>query len=203
VPLSANVERTSGAAPMPKLSWTSTRPDVVAVDANTGALTGVAVGQAVIRASGGGATAEVSASVVPVPVIAPPNTTSVVRPTGPSAEEIRTRGQSALRDAANAMATALRAKNVAAAAGLFGDARAGDAQDLLNQIHDYFDFKVASQLGQVQVADRTGTLDYKLDIQWTTQVGTVRKKTLTMRAEAERNGDTWTVVRQRLLGGWR
>ena len=60
--------------------------------------------------------------------------------------------------------------------------------------------KVNAQLGQLQVSDRSATLDYQLTLQWESQAGPLRSRVLTMRAEAERTGDAWTVVRHRVLG---
>ena len=216
--LRASVERTSGTAAMPRVSWESSRPAVLAVDAATGTVTAIAEGQATVSAVGGGTRADVAITVLAAaPVVAapapapvrqqpaagPPPTETPARPAGPSPEEIRAKGGDALRESANAMATALKSKDIATATRLFGDARNGDAQDLLQQLPKLFDLKVVAQLGQPQVTDRAGSLDYQVAIHWTTPAGPGRDKLVTIRAEAERAGDAWTIARHRLVGGWR
>jgi hypothetical protein len=101
------------------------------------------------------------------------------------------------------MTAALKAKDVATATRLFGDARTGDAQDLLRQLPNLYDLKVTAQIGQPQVTDRAGSVDYQLKFEWATQAGPLRNRTVVFRAEAERANDAWTIARHRLVSGWR
>ena len=211
VTLRGTIDRTSGSAPMPRLAWESNRPNVLTIDAASGVATAVAEGQATVSAVGGGTRADVTigvlapvvAAVPPQPVRTQATTEAPARPAGPTPEEIRAKGGEVLRDAANAMVAAIKAKDIATATRLFGDGRSNDAQDLLKQLPSLFDLKVASQISQPQFADRSGSVDFQLKIEWTTQVGVVRMRTVNMRAEAERGGDAWTATRQRLISGWR
>jgi hypothetical protein len=205
--LRATVDHVSGSGPMPRLDWQSSRPGVVSVDAG-GNITAIAEGQATVSAAAGGARADVTVTVLaPAPVVAPPPAQRPAepppKPAGPSAEEIRAKGVDALRESANAMAAAIKSKDVATATRLFGDARTGDAQDLLGQLPRLFDLRVTAQIGQPQFTDRAGSVDYTLKIDWTSQAGPGRTRMVSFRAEAERAGDAWTITRHRLVGGWR
>jgi hypothetical protein len=200
--LRATIDRVSGSGAMPRVDWQSGRPGVASVDA-AGNVTAVAEGQATLTASGGGARADVSITVLAAAVVAPPPPQPPVKATGPSPEEIRSKGVDALRETANAMAAALRAKDVATATRLFGDARSGDAQDLLRQLPNLYDLKVTAQISQPQVTDRAASVDYQLKFEWATQAGPLRNRTVVFHAEAERANDTWTIARHRLVSGWR
>jgi serine/threonine protein kinase/uncharacterized protein YjdB len=211
--LRATVERAAGTGAMPRVTWESNRPSVLRVDASTGAASAIAEGQATVTASAGGARAEIPVTVqaAPAPVVAPapvrqnpPPAETPARPTAPTAEELRAKAETALQSAANAMAAALKAKNVSQANQLFADGQNPDAVNMLNGLKDYFGLNATvGRINPVQVADRSASVEYQLVLSWTTQVGIQRNRTLTMKAEAERSGDTWTVARQRILGGWR
>ncbi len=203
-PLRANVERTSGSAPMPRIVWASTRPTVVDVDPVTGAATAIGDGQAVLVATGGGARAEVTVTVAAPVVVAPPpqrttRQTADSQPRGASPEELRTKAIDALQGSANAMVTAIKTKDIATATRLFADGRNNDSQDLLKLLPDLFKPAISSQIGQSQIGDRAGTLEYQVKIEWETTVGAVHGRLVTLRAEAERSGDAWTVARHRVL----
>ena len=207
VTLRANVERTSGRAPMPRIVWESSRPDVVGIDAGTGAATAMAEGQAVIRASGGDTRAEVTVTVLAAaPIAAPPPPTRPVvppetqtRPSGLSADELRTKAADVLRESAGAMIAAVRAKDVATVTRLFADGRNKDAQDLLNRLPDLFKPVVTPQIAQSQISDRAGSLDYQMKLDWESAAGPPRERIYSMRVEVERTGDAWTVARHRVL----
>lgn len=199
--LHANVERVSGKGRMPRVTWTSNKPSVVRVDANTGAIAALAEGQAVIRAVGGGARADMFVSVLPAPVAAAPQPTHSA---APSADELRARGVDALRQAANGMVTALQSKDAARATQMFGDGINSDASDLIKTMKDQYGFSATVvQINQPQLVDRTGSIDYRLTVSWVSAAGPTRTRNLTLRAEAEQRGGTWTVVRHRILSGWR
>jgi hypothetical protein len=215
VVLHATVERTAGAAALPRVAWESNRPSVLRVDPNTGAATAIAEGQAMVTASAASARSEITVTVqaAPAPVNAPaptparqnpPAAEAPARPVGPTAEELRAKAEAALQGAANAMAAAIKSKNVAQANQLFADGQNPDAVNMLNGLKDYFGLNATlGRITPVQVADRSASAEYQLTLSWTTQVGIQRTRTLTMKAEAERSGDGWTVVRQRLLGSSR
>ncbi|HEY9225592.1 MAG TPA: hypothetical protein VIP11_03020, partial [Gemmatimonadaceae bacterium] len=125
--------------------------------------------------------------------------------TGPSPEEIRSRAESALRDAPNGMAAALRTRDAGAVGRLMADAQGADqAADLLKNLKDFVSATAAViRVGTAQVSERSATIDYLVDLKYKNQMGLERQRSLTMRAEAERSGDNWTIVRHRLLSGWR
>jgi hypothetical protein len=134
----------------------------------------------------------------------PPPVETPARPAAPTAEELRAKAETALQGAANAMAAALKAKNVTQANQLFADGQNPDAVSMLNGLKDYFGLNATvGRINPVQAADRSASVEYQLVLSWTTQVGIQRTRTLTMKAEAERSGDVWTVARQRILAGWR
>jgi eukaryotic-like serine/threonine-protein kinase len=211
--LHATVERTSGTGPTPRTTWESNRTNVVRVDPSTGALTAVAEGQAVVTAIVGPSRVDVPVTVVAAPVAAPaptnppranPQPETPARPAGPTAEELRTRAATTLRDAAGRLADAIKSKNAQGITQLLADGSNADSEDLVRQIRNLFGLTATiDQVGSPQITDRTATIEYKLKLHWTTTVGLERDRVLSMRAEAERSGDGWSVVRQRLLSGWR
>ena len=124
--LHANIEHTSGTGPVPRVTWISNKPAVVRIDPITGAANAVSAGQAVVRAIGGGARADIFVSVLAAAPGAPGTTsapTTAVAPAAevahpaapPTADDARTKAADALRDAANNMVAALKAKDGALA----------------------------------------------------------------------------------------
>jgi hypothetical protein len=212
--LRATVERTAGTGAIPRVTWESSRPSVLRVDANTGVVTAVAEGQATVTANAGGARSDIAVTVqaAPAPVSSPvnpparqnPPAETPARPAAPSAEELRAKAEQTLQGAVNAMAAAIKAKNLTQANQLFADGQNPDAVNMLNSLKDYFGLNVTvGRISPAQVADRSASVEYQMTLSWTTQVGIPRNKTLTMKAEAERSGDAWTVARQRIVSGWR
>jgi hypothetical protein len=212
--LRATVEHTAGSGAIPRVSWESNRPNVLRVDPNTGAATAIAEGQATVTASAGGARADIPVTVqaAPAPVSTPvtppvrqnPPVETPARPAAPSAEELRAKAEQTLTSAANAMAAALKAKSLTQANQLFADGQNRDAVDMLNSLKDYFGLNATvGRIGPAQVAGSAASVEYQLTLSWTTQVGIQRTRTLTMKAEAERSGDAWSMARQRIVSGWR
>ena len=102
------------------------------------------------------------------------------------------------------MVTALQSKDAARATQMFGDGINSDASDLIKTMKDQYGFSATVvQINQPQLVDRTGSIDYRLTVSWVSAAGPTRTRNLTLRAEAEQRGGTWTVVRHRILSGWR
>jgi hypothetical protein len=184
----------------------STKPNVVRIDPVTGAISALAEGQTVIRAMGGGARADIFVSVFAAPSLASSSTSEPARaaPPSASAEELRAKAGDALRESATAMVAALKAKDGPTVTQLFGDANNGDAADLLKTMKDQFGFSASVvQIDPAQMSDRSGVVDYRLTISWVTAAGLSRTRNLNMRAESELHGDAWTIMRHRIVSGWR
>ena len=220
--LRANIDHTSGNGPTPRITWISNKPGVVRVDPITGGATALAEGQAVVRAIGGGAradafvsvfaaaprtTAAVATAPVPEPArSAPPPVPEPARSAPPPApvDNSRSRAADGLRESANNMVAALKSKDGAVVTRLFGDGNNADAADLLKTMKDQFGFSASVvQIDQPQIVDRSGTIDYRLTVSWVSAAGLTRTRNLDMRAESEQRGDAWTVVRHRIVSGWR
>jgi hypothetical protein len=216
--LRADVERTAGTGTAPRVAWESSRPAVVRVDPTTGVAIALAEGQTTISATVGGTRTEIPVTVLSAavssaapaqpraPVVPPQPDPSVrdTRPAAPSAEEVRAKGTDALREAANGMLGALRARNVELVTQLLADGQNADAADMLKTVKDGYGFTVGmAQVNQPQMTERSGTLDYQVNVKWVSAAGPTRTRLVTMRAEAERSGTAWTVVRHRLVSGWR
>lgn len=201
----ANLEHVTGNGPAPRITWMSTKPAVVRVDPVTGAITALAEGQSVLRAMGGGARADIFVSVIVAPSLqtnAP--SAEPARVAGPSAEELRAKASEALHESANAMVAALKSKDGAQVKQLFGDGVNGDANDLTKSMRDQFGFTASVvQIDQPQLADKSGGVDYRITVSWVTAAGLTRTRNVNMRAEAEQHGDAWSVVRHRIVSGWR
>jgi serine/threonine protein kinase/uncharacterized protein YjdB len=221
--LRASVQRTVGTGALPRVTWESNRPTVLRVDASTGMITALSEGQATVTAAAGTARAETQVLVqpAPAPVVTapytppqqqvppvtrannPPADSTPSRPTV-SANDVRARGEAALRSAANNMAAALSAKNAVTAGVLFGDGQNADAVALLNGVKDYS--KVTATIAKMdppKMGERGGSMEYQIDFRYENSMGIERRRTLTMRAEIERRADGWTASRQTLVSGWR
>jgi hypothetical protein len=217
--LRATVERTGGTGSLPRVTWESSRPNVLRVDGSTGAATAVSEGQATVFAIAGNARGEIPVTVqaAAAPVVAPPYgqqqpaaargyAAAETPPSRPAAspDELRARAEAVLRNAATNMIAALNTRNAATAGVLFGDGQNAEAIAMLNSLKDFS--RVSATLGRtvpVHVTERSGVLEYQIDFRYENSMGIERRRTLSMRAEAERSGDTWTVARQKLTGGWR
>ena len=102
------------------------------------------------------------------------------------------------------MVAALKAKDGALVTQLFGDGNNADAADLLKAMKDQFGFTASVvQVNPAQMADRSGAIDYRITVSWVSAAGLTRTRNVDMRAEAEQRGATWTVVRHRIVSGWR
>jgi hypothetical protein len=102
------------------------------------------------------------------------------------------------------MVAALKAKDGALVTQLFGDGNNADAADLIKSMKDQFGFTASVvQVDPAQMADRSGAVDYRITVGWVSAAGLTRTRNINMRAEAEPHGGTWTVVRHRIVSGWR
>ena len=97
----------------------------------------------------------------------------------------------ALRESANNMVAALKAKDGALVTQLFGDGNNADAADLLKTMKDQFGFTASVvQINPAQMADRVGPIDYRITVSWVSAAGPTRTRNVNMRAEAEQRGDS-------------
>jgi hypothetical protein len=140
------------------------------------------------------------ATVVTTPPVRPETTAK--GPPPPSAEEIRAKGADALRRSVDALVSALNAKDANRVTQILGDGQNDNSSEMLKATREYGFAASLSPLKQPTMSDHTGALEYEIKVHWQTPVGGDRDRIATVRAEAGRSGDTWTVPRHRVLS-WR